>query len=118
MSYAGSPSDQQRFLRITEIMYNPTEGGDFDNEEYEYIELKNIGTAALSLEGVKFADGILFVFPNISLPGNGYVVIVKNQPARPNKFRKCKSHQNTAGFSPQAGQFGSRHLFSVNSVLL
>jgi hypothetical protein len=35
MSYAGSPSDQQRFLRITEIMYNPTEGGDFDNEEYE-----------------------------------------------------------------------------------
>ena len=81
MSYPGSPSDQQRFLRITEIMYNPAEGGAFDNEEYEYIELKNIGAVPLSLNGVKFTDGILFVFPNISLPANGYVLVGKNRAA-------------------------------------
>jgi hypothetical protein len=81
MSYSGSPSDQQRFLRITEIMYDPAAGGAVGNEEYEYIELKNVGTATLSLQGAKFTDGILFAFPNISLPANGYVVIVKNQAA-------------------------------------
>jgi len=81
MSYPGSPSDQQRFLRITEIMYNPAAGGAVGNEEYEYIELKNVGTATLSLQGAEFTDGILFAFPNISLPANGYAVIVKNQAA-------------------------------------
>ena len=44
LTYAGNPSDQQRYLRITEIMYNPAPGGMLDNEEYEFIELKNIGT--------------------------------------------------------------------------
>jgi hypothetical protein len=47
VTYEGDPSDQQRYLRITEVMYNPAEGGIFDNQDYEYIELKNIGTAPL-----------------------------------------------------------------------
>ena len=37
-TYEGDPSDQQRYLRITEIMYNPSEAGDFDNDEYEYAK--------------------------------------------------------------------------------
>jgi len=81
VTYPGNPSDQQRYLRFTEIMYNPDEGGAYDNEDYEYIELKNIGTAPLLLAGVKFTEGISFSFPDISLAAGGYVVVVKNQAA-------------------------------------
>jgi hypothetical protein len=81
VTYQGNPSDQQRYLRITEIMYNPAEGGDFDSQEYEYIELKNIGAAPLSLAGVKFTDGISFELPGITLAAGEYVIVAKNQDA-------------------------------------
>ncbi|MCX5636840.1 MAG: lamin tail domain-containing protein, partial [Planctomycetota bacterium] len=88
VTYTGNPSDQQRYLRITEIMFNPAEGGAFDNEQYEYIELKNIGTASLPLLGVKFTEGIYFSFPfpNINLPPGGYVVVAKNQSAFASRY--------------------------------
>jgi spore coat protein CotH len=81
VTYPGNPSDQQRYLRITEIMYNPGEGGAFDNEQYEYIELKNVGIAPLLLDGVRFTEGITFSFPGISLAAGDYVLLVANQAA-------------------------------------
>jgi hypothetical protein len=84
LTYPGNPSDQQRYLRITEMMYHPSDpcdGGIYRSEEYEYVELKNIGTAPLSLEGVKFTEGILFDFPNIDLPAGAHIVVAKNQDA-------------------------------------
>jgi len=80
-TYEGDTSDQQRYLRITEIMYNPAEGGAFDSQEYEYIELKNISTAPLPLTGVKFTDGISFELPGITLAAGEYVIVAKNQDA-------------------------------------
>ncbi|MBN2128480.1 MAG: CotH kinase family protein, partial [Sedimentisphaerales bacterium] len=56
LSCVGVPSDQQQSLRITELMYNPLAGGDLDNDEYEFIELMNIGTAPVILDGVKLTD--------------------------------------------------------------
>lgn len=84
LAYPGDPSDQQRFLRITEIMYNPAEDGAFDHDEYEFIELKNIGAAALPLAGVKLTDGVSYVFADdtsLTLAPGGYSVIVKNRDA-------------------------------------
>ncbi|MCD6394342.1 MAG: lamin tail domain-containing protein, partial [Planctomycetes bacterium] len=59
-------------LRITEIMYHPTDAtqaekdaaGDPNlvDEDFEFIELKNIGTAAINLNLVHFTDGIDFTF--------------------------------------------------------
>ncbi len=45
-SYVGVPSAAQRYLRITEIMYNPSPlaGSLTDPQLFEYIELKNIST--------------------------------------------------------------------------
>jgi hypothetical protein len=51
-----SLADQQRFLRISEIMYNPR------GEELEFVELINLGEAPLDLTGVHFKGGILFGF--------------------------------------------------------
>ena len=86
VTYQGAPSDQQRYLRITEVMYNPAEGDAFDSQDYEYLELKNIGTALLSLNGVKFTDGISFNLPGITLAAGECVVVVKNQAAFASRY--------------------------------
>jgi len=60
-------------LRITEIMYNPTD----PNEEF--IELQNIGAETINLNMVSFTNGIDFTFPNIELAAGEYTVVVQNR---------------------------------------
>ena len=89
LTYAGNPSDQQRYLRVTEVMYNPAEGGSFDNEQYEFIELKNIGTASLKLDGVRFTSGISYTFEagrNRMLAADACIVIARNQSAFTSRY--------------------------------
>lgn len=64
-------------LRISEIMYHPPGG-----EEYEYVELLNTGGASLDLSGVHFS-GITFRFPEgTSLaPGARVVLAPDTNPA-------------------------------------
>ncbi|MGE5294941.1 MAG: lamin tail domain-containing protein, partial [Solirubrobacterales bacterium] len=83
LTYAGTPSEQQQNLRITEIMYNPGEGG-FDNGLYEFIELRNIGTTAVMLDGVSLTEGVSYTFQqggNVSLAAGECIVIVRDRPA-------------------------------------
>jgi len=89
LEYPGNPSDQQKYLRVTEIMYNPAEGSELDNDEYEFIELTNIGTAPLSLAGAKLTDGVLYAFPDDSslvLRPGGAIVVVKNRQAFADRY--------------------------------
>jgi hypothetical protein len=47
-------------LRITEMMYNPADpsaNDSTDNDEFEFIELKNIGDEPIDLTYVSFIDG-------------------------------------------------------------
>lgn len=64
LTYPGTPSLAQQYLRITEIMYHPAPaaGSPFTKDEFEYIELKNIGPVAIDLTGVHFTNGITFTF--------------------------------------------------------
>ncbi|RPI94703.1 MAG: lamin tail domain-containing protein, partial [Chloroflexi bacterium] len=72
-------------LAITEIMYHPTRSGTTDGDEFEFIELKNVGTQTLNLVGMRFTNGIDFSFtatnPITSLASGQYVVLVKNRTA-------------------------------------
>lgn len=75
-------------LLITEVMYNPpafTPPGftaPVDGDEFEFIELKNIGSAPVNLYNVRLAAGIDFTFPpGATVPAGGFVVLAKN-PAR------------------------------------
>ncbi len=64
-------------LVLTELMYDPVGGSD-----YEFIELQNIGTDPLSLVGVLFTDGIEFSFtgsPVTSLAPGEYLLVVKSR---------------------------------------
>ncbi|GAB4430757.1 MAG: hypothetical protein Kow0031_11690 [Anaerolineae bacterium] len=69
---------QDNPLRITEVMYNPPNGDDF-----EYIELFNSGSAPVELARLIFDDGIRYRFPPNTPPlGAGeYAVLVSNPTA-------------------------------------
>ncbi|HVK59170.1 MAG TPA: lamin tail domain-containing protein, partial [Candidatus Kapabacteria bacterium] len=66
-------------LLITEIMYNPPAVGSVDGDEFEFIELKNIGTTELDLSGIRFTNGIEYVFPaGTKLAGGAFYVLAEN----------------------------------------
>ncbi len=78
-------------LRISELMYHPadpipeemTAAGDPDltSEDFEFVELQNIGTTDLNLNLVHFTDGIDYTFSDHTVAAGRYVVLVKNQAA-------------------------------------
>jgi len=74
-------------LIITEIMYNPLPGpagSGYSADDFEFIELKNIGTTPLALTGCRFTNGIQFTFagdPALSLAPDEHIVLVRNTAA-------------------------------------
>jgi len=78
---------------INEIMYNPDwpAGSSYENDRYEYIELRNISPAPVKLyDGDKtlpwkFTDGIQFTFPDwpneVTISAGGYLLVVKDMTA-------------------------------------
>lgn len=69
-----SGSLERRNLRLSEIMYNPP-GGD----EFEYVELLNLGPEPVELGGAAFTTGIAYTFPNHTLEAGQSVVIARNR---------------------------------------
>jgi hypothetical protein len=67
-----TPSDPQKYLRITELYFAPLGGKDFD-----FIELRNIGPVALDLTGIQFTDGVDAILSGSLAPGE-YGLVVAN----------------------------------------
>ena len=74
-------SELRENLRISEIMYDPVGGGN-----YEFVELLNIGDTPLDLTGVYFSDGIEYVFGETLLAPRQRVVVVKDQAAFASRY--------------------------------
>ena len=68
-------------VRISEIMYHPADTGDPGDPNTEYIELMNVGAAAVNLGLVHFSDGIEFTFPSFRLLPAAYCLAVKDLAA-------------------------------------
>lgn len=74
-------------LAVTEINYHPHDptgselGISVDANEYEFLELQNLGTSTVNLNGVKFVAGISYTFPSQTLAPGARIVIVKNLTA-------------------------------------
>ena len=78
---------------ITEIMYHPDwpTGGNYANDEYEFIELRNTSGASVTLYDSiedapwKFTSGIDYTFPSppsaVTIPAGGRILVVKNPTA-------------------------------------
>ncbi len=70
---------EEAALRVTELMYNPAGGSDF-----EFIEFRNVSGAAIDLRDVILADGVRFDFgdsPIERLAPGDYIVVVRNLDA-------------------------------------
>ncbi len=70
-------------------MYHPSApppGGNYDKEEFEYIELQNIGTAPIILTGVKFTQGVTFTFPEMTLDAGAYTLVVEDAAAFASRY--------------------------------
>lgn len=64
-----------RDVVINEIMYNHA----MREDQYEYVELYNRGTKAISLAGWAFTEGIEYQFgAGATLPAGGYLVVAKD----------------------------------------
>jgi CotH protein/lamin tail-like protein/chitobiase/beta-hexosaminidase-like protein/K319-like protein/Fn3 domain-containing protein len=69
-------------LLITEIMYNPPGTTNYDGDAFEFIELKNVASTELELSGVKFTNGINYVFPlGTKLSPGAFAVLVSDPVA-------------------------------------
>jgi len=94
-------------LQISEIMYHPpaslSEDG-WDLDEFEFIELMNVGSTSIDLTGVWLAEGVEFAFAGSAVtqlgPGQ-FVLVVENRVAF-----KCR--YGTGSASRIAGQYDGK----------
>lgn len=72
-------------LRITEIHYHPSDEGLVLGDEYEFIEIRNTGSAELDLTNVGFSEGIEYTFPKgAKIAAGGFIVLA----AAPDRFEE------------------------------
>jgi len=81
-AFTGDPSLAQRYLRVTEIMYNPAPmvgNTNVDAQLFEFLELRNIGPVALDLRGARLTEGVSFDFGSGAItnlaPGERLLVV-------------------------------------------
>lgn len=91
------PNQNWHNLKFTEIHYNPLDEGTVSGREYEFIELKNIGSQPLNLTQVAFGDGILYTFPTGTVLNAGeFIVLASNSTEFARRY----------GFAPFAAYVG------------
>jgi len=83
------PADANNLV-VSKIHFDPADPSEaelavlpnVDSDEFEFLELKNVGTQAISLEGVTISGGISFTFAaGNDLPAGARLVVVENQAA-------------------------------------
>ncbi len=106
-TYAGAPVPAQRFLRITEIQYHPAVPSAAESaalvgvtaDDFEYLELMNTGTNALTLTGARFSQGLGYTFPTSALAGGARLILAKNL----NAFARRYPAAGVQAFGPYEG---------------
>ncbi|HEX2750245.1 MAG TPA: lamin tail domain-containing protein, partial [Verrucomicrobiales bacterium] len=107
-------------LVISEFSYRPKEpvtpaelAVSPNRDEYEFVELTNIGTRTIDLTGVAFTAGIAFNFPaNTVVPAGGRIVVVKNLAAFNQRYSA------SLGSIVVAGEYASGNLSNDGEHLL
>ncbi|MDX1521085.1 MAG: lamin tail domain-containing protein [Anaerolineae bacterium] len=87
-------------LRISEIMYNPDSGSD-----YEFIELYNAGDVLLDLSGIYF-EGIEYTFKygTATLAPDEYLVIARNAELFAERYPNATLHDTFDGNLSNSGE--------------
>lgn len=81
---------QPATLAVTELDFHPADPvaaeqaalGPLDADDFEFIEVRNVGGESLDLTGASFTEGIGFTFPaGTTLPAGGYLAVARNPAA-------------------------------------
>jgi hypothetical protein len=91
-------------LRVTEIHYHPLDVDTTNDDEYEFIELKNVGQTELVLTGAAFVNGIDYTFTEGSIPANSFVIIASNAV----KFKELYNFDAYGEYEGQLDNGGER----------
>jgi hypothetical protein len=74
-------------LKVTEIHYHPLDADTVSDNEYEFLELKNIGAAPVNLSGALFVGGITYTFPSGTIVNPaGFIVLASNRQEFNNRY--------------------------------
>ena len=94
-------SEGNENLKITEMQYHPLGEEGVDENEFEFIELKNIGAAPLDIGGMTFTQGIEYTFPSGTTINSGApLVLASNDSA-------FESRYHFVPFSEYSGQLSN-----------
>jgi hypothetical protein len=99
---------------VNELMYNPISKDDDD----QFIELYNRGTATVDLTGWEFTAGVSYTFPNGTLlaPG-GYLVIARNLTNLLAKYPNLNATNTLGNYSGKLAHGGERVALSRPELL-
>lgn len=113
-------------LVISEIHFNP--GNPSTSEElavstnaddFEFIELRNVASQPLDMEGVSFTTGISFVFAqNNIIPVGGSMLLVKNRAAFESRYPAIGASGNFGSDSLGLNEFGGQLSNSGEQLVL
>lgn len=71
-------------LRVSELLYappTPSASSGYSNDDFSWLEIRNTGSTALNLSGVRFAAGITHTFTSSVLSAGARLVLAKNPAA-------------------------------------
>jgi hypothetical protein len=119
---SGQPA--QDSLRVTELMYHPGNrtpaeiaAGFANDDDFEYLEIQNIGSQTVDLTGVKIDGGVSFAFSGGAVtrlePGR-HVLVVANSAAFAERYNSAG--RNIAGVYSGRLNNGGEELRLLNSL--
>src|SRR5256885_4845355 len=108
-------------LLLTEIMYHPPSTTNYGGDAFEFIELKNVASTNLELSGVRFTNGISYIFPvgTFVAPGQ-FIVLAGNPTAFASKYPAVRvdgvytNNLSNGGETVTLVQVTGAPIFSVN----
>jgi hypothetical protein len=94
-------------LKITELNYHPLGQDTTDGDEFEFIELKNVGSNELVLTGASFIKGIDYTFGEVSVLPDKFIVLASNR----NEFYRRYGFMPFDQYSGRLDNGGERVVF-------
>ncbi len=107
-------------LKLTELHYHPLDGDNVNDNEFEFLELKNCGSSEINLGLVSIIDGVSFTFPsNTVIQPDSFVVLAANSEMFLERyglspFGEYDGHLNNSGERIIVSSFIGDTLFNFN----
>jgi hypothetical protein len=98
-------------LRVTELHYHPLDVDTTSDNEYEFIELKNVSDSEVILNGASFNNGIEYTFGDTTAAPHSFIVLASNSI----KFKELYGFTPFGEYEGQLDNSGER-ITLINSV--